>query len=286
MGERTFEDLLSEGIGRLAAAGVPTPEVDAEWLLRHVTGLSHSGLVLRRPEVAPAGAAAEYEALIARREQREPLQLLLGTVGFRYLELEVRPGVFIPRPETEVLAGEAVARVPAGGTVVEPCTGTGAIACAVALEAEASTVVATDISPAAVDLARANARRTGAGVTVELGDLLDGIDEALRGTVDVLVCNPPYLSPSDLAGRDPEVVDWDPVEALVSGPTGHEVTDRLIAAAPLWLRTGGWLLLEIDSARAAEVAARAAAGGLVQVDVVKDLTGADRIVRARRGPAG
>lgn len=281
MSEPTLGDLLAAAIRRLAAAGVPTPDVDAEWLLRSVTGLSHSQLVLRRPNAAPAGIAESFDDLIGRREQREPLQLLLGTVGFRYLELEVRRGVFIPRPETEVLAGEAVRLVPAGGVVVEPCTGTGAIACAVALESRAATVVATDTSAAAVDLARANARRTGARIAIEHGDLLEPVDPALRGFIDVLVCNPPYLSPDDLRGRDPEVVEWDPVEALVSGPSGHEITDRLIAAAPQWLRPGGWLLMEIDSARAGDVAARAAASGLGQVEVVRDLTGADRIVVAR-----
>jgi release factor glutamine methyltransferase len=98
----------------------------------------------------------------------------------------------------------------------------------------------------------------------------------------VLVSNPPYLTPDDLAGREPEVVDWDPLEALVAGPSGHEVTDRLIAAAVTWLRGDGWLLLEVDSARAAETARHATDAGLVDAAVLHDLTGTDRIVVARR----
>ena len=273
---------LAEAEQRLASAGVPTPRVDAELLLRHVTGWSRIRLVFDADAAVPPDAQAQLEPLLHRREDREPLQLILGTVGFRYVELEVRAGVFIPRPETEVLAGEAIARVPTGGVVVEPCTGTGAIACCVAFESAAATVVATDVSLAAVELARANAQRVGADVTVLAGDLLDPVDPALRGRVDVLVSNPPYLTPDDVAVGEPEVADWDPHDALVAGATGHEVTDRLIHDADTWLRSGGWLLLEVDSSRAAETAQRAEDAGLAQVAVLADLTGADRIVIARR----
>jgi release factor glutamine methyltransferase len=221
-----------------------------------------------------------------RRVGREPLQLIVGSVGFRYLEVEVRAGVFIPRPETEVLAGEAIARVPAGGVVVEPCTGTGAVACAVATESRAARVVATDVAPAAVALATANAARCGASsVEVVHGDLLDPVDPALRGAVDVLVSNPPYVAAGETAGLEPEVTAWDPPEALVSGPTGHEVTDRLIAAAGHWLRPGGWLLLEVADTRAGATARRCADAGLADATALEDLTGRPRIVRARR-PGG
>jgi release factor glutamine methyltransferase len=267
---------------RLAAAGVPTPRVDAELLVRHVTGWSRTRLIFDADAALPPDAAAQLDPLVRRRESREPLQLILGTVGFRYVELEVRAGVFIPRPETEVLAGEAIARLHGGGVAVEPCTGTGAIACSVAFESAAARVVATDVSDAAVALARANAERVGADVTVLAGDLLEPVDRALLGQVDVLVSNPPYLTPVDVAAGEPEVKDWDPYDALVSGPSGHEITDRLIGDALVWLRPGGWLLLEVDSTRAAATAERAAAAGLVEAAVLADLTGADRIVVARR----
>jgi len=267
---------------RLAAAGVPTPAVDAEWLLRHVTGWSRAELRARAGAVLGADELSRLEELGGRRAAREPLQLVLGSVGFRHLELEVRPGVFIPRPETEVLAGEALARLPAGGVAVEPCTGSGAVACAVAAEADPGLVVATDVSPAAVALARDNAARCGVEVTVACGDLLDPVDPVLRGRVDVLVANPPYVAADELDGLEPEVVAWDPPAALVAGPTGHEASDRLLAAATRWLVPGGWLLLEVAETRAAATAGRASAAGLTDVAVVADLAGRERIVVARR----
>jgi release factor glutamine methyltransferase len=278
---RTIGEALTAAAERLARAGVPAPEVDAALLVAHVTALSRSRLRLSAAEPMPAAAAAALAPLLARREAREPVQLLLGSVGFRHLDLAVRAGVFIPRPETEVLAGLAIERTPRGGLVLEPCTGTGAIACAVATEAGAR-VVATDISPDAVELARANAAACGAEVEVLEGDLLDPIPSAHRGLVDVLVCNPPYVAEGELEGLEPEVTEWDPVSALVSGSTGHELTDRLIAEAPAWLRPGGWLLLEVDAARAAETARRCTAAGYREVAVVADLTGRDRHVAARR----
>lgn len=266
---------------RLATAGVPTPANDATWLVRHVLDWSAARLVTGAGERLTAEQAARLDALAARRVAREPLQLLLGSVGFRHLDVEVRPGVFIPRPETELLAGEAIARTPRGGVVVEPCTGTGAVACALAAEAAPATVVATDRSPAAVALACDNAARSGVDVRVVRGDLLAPVPARLRGRVDVLVANPPYLAASELADAEPEV-HHDPLAALVAGPTGHEVVDRLLAETPAWLRPGGWLLVELDPRRAATSAARAEQRGYTDVAILPDLTGSDRILRARR----
>lgn len=248
---------------RLAAAGVPSPEADARALLRH-------------------GDPESREEQIARREAREPLQLILGSVGFRYLDVAVRPGVFIPRPETEVLAGEAIERTPPGGVVIEPCTGTGAVAIAVATEAEPGEVHAGDVSASAVSLARENAAAAGADVVVRAGDLLGAFPAGLRGRVDVLVANPPYVAEAEARGLEPEVADWDPRAALVSGPSGHEATDRLIAAAGEWLAPGGWLLLEVADVRARATAERATTAGLAAATVIDDLAGRPRVVAARR----
>jgi release factor glutamine methyltransferase len=276
----TVGEVLAAAARRLAAAGVPTPEVDAALLLAHVTGWPRARLRLAASEPLPEATRDALAPLLERRAAREPVQLLLGSVGFRHLDVLVRPGVFIPRPETEVLAGLAIERTPARGLVVEPCTGTGAIACAVATEADAH-VVATDRSPAAVALARDNAARTDADVEVHEGDLLAPVPTELRGRVDVLVSNPPYVATGELVGLEPEVLDWDPREALVSGPSGHEVSDRLIAEAMGWLRPGGWLLLEVDAGRGAPTAARCRAAGYAEADVVPDLTGRLRFVVAR-----
>lgn len=265
----------------LARAGVPTPEVDAEWLACHVTGWSRADLLTRGAQPLDPDAVERLNELGARRAAREPLQLILGSVGFRYLDLTVRPGVFVPRPETETLAGEAIARTPPGGVVVETCTGTGAVACSVAAEAEPAVVLATDASSAAVSLARENAARYGLEVDVRRGDLLAPVDEQLRGRLHVLVANPPYVASHELASTEPEVQEWEPSEALVAGPTGHEVTDRLIDAAPGWLAPRGWLLLEVDERRAEDVRGRCVAGGLTDAMVVRDPAGRNRVVVAQ-----
>lgn len=281
-GQGTVRAALAELRGRLAEAGVPAPDIDATLLLRHVLGWSQVRLVTGAGEQLPAAARDRLALLVERRAAREPLQLLVGFVGFRHLEIAVRPGVFVPRPETEVLAGEAIARTPHGGVVVEPCTGTGAVACALADESGAGTVVAADVSREAVALARHNASAAALDVQVVEGDLLAPVPPGLRGRVDVLVCNPPYLAEAELPGLEPEVRDHDPVTALVAGPTGHEVTDRLLAEAPDWLRPGGWLLLETADIRAVQTAERARGLGYTEVAVLPDLAGRDRIVLGRR----
>lgn len=279
----TLGTALAALTARLEDAGVPTPRVDAELLLAHVLGTNRTALKLDLNRVLDDASRWRIEALGARRARREPLQHLIGSVGFGRLEILVRPGVFIPRPETETLAELAVALTPAGGVVVEPCTGTGAVACAVGIETSVSTVIATDLSPDAVALARENALRTGAtAVQFVQGDLLDPVPETLRGAVDVLVSNPPYVAEDEVAALEPEVREHDPRLALVSGPTGHEVSDRLIVLAGEWLASGGWLLLEVADTRAEECARRAGAAGLLDAEALPDLTGRPRFVRARR----
>lgn len=281
----SVSEALAEVQKQLSAAGVPSPDVDARLLLRHLLGWSHTHLTLHGAEPLEPGAQAVLDQMTRRRVRREPLQLIVGTVAFRQLDLLVRPGVFVPRPETEVLAGEAIARTPPAGIVIEPCTGTGAVACAIASEVANSTVIASDVSAAAVALARENATRAGVTVQVMQGDLLEAVPQQWRGLVDVLVANPPYVAEDEMADVQPEV-RADPWAALVAGPTGHEATDRLLAQAAEWLRPGGWLLLETAETRAAETARRALEGGLVEVTVGVDLTGRDRMVIARRPSPG
>jgi release factor glutamine methyltransferase len=275
---------------RLASAGIETPDVDARWLVEHVTEVTGS---------CTGCGAALLDGLVARRAAREPLQVVLGRTWFRELELTCAAGVFIPRPETEIVAGLAIdaarAAGPAAGgvpLVVEPCTGTGAIALSVAVEVPGATVVATDLDGPAVELARTNldrVRRGEAGppsvaseVTILQGDLLDPVDLALRGRVDVLVANPPYLPASDRGTWAPEVARHDPDRALVGGEDGHEVVDLLLELAGRWLRPGGTVVLEIDERRGADAVAHAAVVGLVDPRVCRDLTGADRAVVAQR----
>jgi release factor glutamine methyltransferase len=271
---------------RLAAAGIETPEVDARWLVDHVIELTGS---------CTGCGAALLDGLVARRVAREPVQVIIGRTWFRELELACEAGVFVPRPETEIVAGLAIdaARGAAPSPlVVEPCTGTGAIALSVAVEVPGARVVATDVDPTAVALARRNLDRVRAGtagaalvareVTVLEGDLLAPVGPELRGQVDVLVANPPYLPAADRGTWAPEVGDHDPERALVGGRDGHEVVDALLAAALDWLRPGGTVVLEIDERRGEDAAASASAVGLTAVRIAPDLTGAPRAVVARR----
>jgi release factor glutamine methyltransferase len=287
----TLAEAQTDVAARLRSADVPSPEVDARWLVEAVAGQDPR----RAPDV-PLGpdAARALASLVARRCAREPLQLVLGTAPFRDLELRCRPGVFVPRPETEVLAGIVLelvrdrADVSDPAIVLEPCCGTGAVGLAVASDTADAIVTIADRSPDAVALAQENHDRLAADgrlrspVTVRSGSLMDAFDPADRGRVDVLVANPPYLPLDDLATMEPEVAAHDPHDALFGGPDGHEVVDALLAAAGEWLAPGGTVVLEIDARRCDDALARARAHGLVGVEVRRDLTGADRFVLARR----
>ena len=271
----------------LAEAGVASPRHDAEELAAHALGVRRVNLVL--PPPLPPGFSAAYAELIERRRRREPLQHITGTTTFRYLDLLVRPGVFVPRPETEVVAQAAIdeaARTPRA-RVVDLCTGAGGIALSVASEVPGSRVWALDLNPAALDLARANAERAGAAVTVLAADVRDpalgGLVAELAARCDVVVSNPPYIPP-DAVPTEPEARDHDPDLALYGGGRdGLEVPAHVIAAAAGLLRPGGLLVMEHADVQGA--AARGLAdrdGRFTDIETRPDLTGRDRILLARR----
>ncbi len=279
--------------GRLGEAGLETPLPDARWLLARAETLAGDR------DGAVTGAI--LDGLVARREQRVPVQQIAGATWFRHLRLVCRPGVFIPRPETEIVAGLAVGaagRATAAPTVVDVGTGTGAIALSVAAEVPGARVVATERARVARTTARLNRALLAAGragparpaedatVAVVSGNLLGGVPAGLRGGVDVLVSNPPYLPAADRDGWAPEVADHDPADALIGGDDGLEVVGALLEAAVAWLRPGGTVIVEIDERRGARARALAEAAGLVDVRLAPDLNGADRAVVARRPAEG
>jgi release factor glutamine methyltransferase len=294
---RDVAQLVRSAADQLAAAGVDSPRTDAELLLAHAAGLSRNevatavvlGRSLDGPDVLDA-----FEVLVARRVRREPLQHLVGRAPFRHLELEVGPGVFVPRPETETVAqlavDEARAAVSRAGSalVVDLCTGSGAIALAVATEVPQCTVHAVELDAAAFAWAQRNVQQVlghqGAvpRLTLVRADARRALT-SLDGLCDVVVSNPPYVPPGAVP-KDPEVAQHDPGVALYGlGADGLEVPRGIAAAAARLLRPGGLLVMEHAEVQAA--AARAMVDDLRAFEPAttrNDLSDRPRMVVARR----
>lgn len=222
-----------------------------------------------------------------RRRGGEPLQYITGRQAFRGLELLVGPGVMIPRPETEMVVEQALSRLAgiSSPRVVDLCTGSGAIALAVATERPDSVVWATEISDEALAWARRNLERAEAdNVTLLQGDLLGPLPEWFEGSVDLVVANPPYLSVVEVQVAPPEVRDHEPREALMAGPTGLELAARVVTEACEWLAPGGWLVMETSPTQAERLRALMHAH-YTHVDIHRDLAGMLRIAEGRR-PGG
>ncbi len=264
---------------RLRQAGVPSPEHDAATLLAHVLGITRAGLAT--VEDIGASAVEEYDALVARRAAREPLQHLTGTVGFRHVELAVGPGVFVPRPETELLAGWAVEQAAAlsAPVVVDLCTGSGAIARAIADEVPDARVHAVELDEGAHRWAVGNLART--SVDLRLGDMATAFDDLL-GTVDVLTCNPPYIPLEAWESVAPEARGHDPHLALFSGTDGLDAIRVLERRAAELLRPGGAVGFEhADVQGESAPAVFVATGRWTDVRDHPDLAGRARFTTAR-----
>ncbi|GAB2682511.1 peptide chain release factor N(5)-glutamine methyltransferase [Thalassiella azotivora] len=271
----------------LAAAGVATPRSDAEVLAAHLLGCTRGQVATAalRGDPAPTG----LDDLVAERARRVPLQHLTGTAAFRHVELAVGPGVFVPRPETELVAGaavEAARAVRSAGrrpVVVDLCTGSGAIAAAVADEVPQAQVHAVELDP----LAHAWAVRNlaGRGVDLRLGDAAESFAD-LDGWVDVVVSNPPYI-PAGMVPRDPEVRDHDPDVALYGGSAdGLAVPRRVVTAAARLLRPGGVVVVEHADTQQPRLLADLVAPTWLDATGHADLAGRPRFVTAVRGGPG
>lgn len=275
--------VLAEATARLRDAGVASPDHDAAELLAHVLGTTRGRLVLV-DEVGPAHLE-QYAALVARRARREPLQHLTGSAWFRHVELAVGPGVFVPRPETELLAGWAVDRATAlveegrAPVVVDLCTGSGAIAKAVAHEVPQAVVHAVELDEPAHRWAVRNL--AGTGVDLRQGDLATAFDD-LAGEVDVITCNPPYIPLDAWESVAPEARDHDPHLALFSGDDGLDAMRVLERRAALLLRPGGVVGAEhADAQGDLAPAVFTATGRWTEVRDHLDLAGRPRFLTAR-----
>jgi release factor glutamine methyltransferase len=286
----TVRSLFERSVGILAASGILDPQVDAELLIGHVLGASRGrvqSLTVTEAPIGPEETLAIVEA-VERRAAREPLQHITGTAWFRSLELSVGPGVFVPRPETEFVAGLVIdalrAVMLAGETepaAVDLGTGSGAIALALATEVPHARVVAVENSTAAFIWAKENFRRVGAtNSRLIFVDLADALPEE-TAAFDVVVSNPPYI-PLGAIPRDPEVRLHDPEHALYGGEDGLDVVRSVSATAARIIRPGGTLVIEHGELQGAEIRALLEADGWRATATHRDLTGRDRATTALR----
>jgi release factor glutamine methyltransferase len=284
-------EVLRRATDYLSRHDVDSPRPTAEVLLAQILGTDRAGLYARDEGLSTV-EAKRFGRALCRRCAGVPLQHLTGEQAFRRLTLLVRPGVFIPRPETEILVEHALASIEGVSTpvVVDVGTGTGAIGLAIKAERPDARVVAIDVSADAVELARTNAGRLNLEVEVVEGDLLEPLMPSampsampptmpsLDGAVDLVVSNPPYVLADELETLPPDV-RADPAAALVGS---IDVYERLFAQAAVMLRAGGAVAVEIDEAQGEAVRAAASAAGLVDIRIEQDLAGRDRVVRARK----
>ncbi len=270
---------------QLAAAGVASPRHDAETLAAFVLGCPRSRLLVAGD--LSQGQHLVFSRLVERRASRVPLQHLTGSAPFRYLEVAVGPGVFVPRPETEVVAGwciDALKQQAENPLVVDLCTGSGAIALSIAHEVRGATVHAVEREGAAYEWAHRNA--TGTGVIVHRGDAAHALPE-LDGTVDLVVANPPYLPDAHRDLVDPEVRDHDPDAALWGGADGLDGPRMIELAGRRLLRDGGFVAVEhADDQGPAVAGIFRASAQWAHIAVRQDLAGRDRFVTAQRRRVG
>ncbi len=302
--------LLDAAAARLAKAGVDTARHDAKLLLAEATGSTPSDVdkaALMDDTVDQFASAAEdgehgnrpaplaeFESMLARREAREPLQHIVGHAPFRYLELEVGPGVFVPRPETELVVQEAIDWITAHGLysprVVDLCAGSGAIGLAIATEVPGAQVWAVELDTQAAQWTRRNMHKVGerfpdlvANYRLEVADATCPVTLAtLDGTADVVISNPPYI-PLTNVPQQPEVRDFDPDTALYGGSAdGMMIPERIIVRAAALVRTGGLFVMEHDITQGDRTVAFARANGFPEARTHADLTGRPRYLVATR----
>jgi release factor glutamine methyltransferase len=268
----TIGEALRRAAGTLVDAGAPSPRVDAEYLLAHALDLTRTRLYVERDRRLSEEELERVNALVARRSRREPLAYVLGEWGFRRLTLKTDARALVPRPETETLVERCLALLPELGEaprVLDVGVGTGAIALSIADEHPAARITAVDTSPDALALARENAERTGLRVELRTG----GFEVAAEGW-DLVVSNPPYVTPGEIEQLEPEVRDWEPRGALV-GAGLHEELARVARTRRL--------VLEVGDGQAPEVALALEASGYTDVTISRDLAGRERVVDGR-GP--
>jgi release factor glutamine methyltransferase len=276
-GGATVREALDSAVIAIGAAGSDTPRLDAELLLAEALCVDRSAL-FTDPDREVAGPAVRsfQEAVRRRSVGREPVAYILGRKGFRHIDLHVDARVLVPRPETELLVEVALA-LPAGARVIDVGTGSGAIALALKHERPDLSLIATDVSVDALEVARANARALALEVELRHGDLLAGVEDC-----DAVLSNPPYVCDGERASLPPEIAHHEPAGALFAGADGLDVIRRLVPAAGAALAPGGLLAIEVGAGQAPAVAALLERAGFGAVCAHRDLAGIERVVAGRR----
>ena len=281
---KTIREYVAAASDRLRDAGIDAAaNLDARLLAQHVLGWEAAHLLTSAGDVPPDSFPADFEALVARRAAREPLAYITGHKEFWNLEFEVTPAVLIPRPETELIVEAALALVPPRQlfTMIDVCTGSGNVAVAVAHDRAGARIVATDVSGAALEVARRNAARHGVQDRVHFveADLFDDVS----GPVDLVTANPPYVAEHSEPGLQPEVGEHEPRVALFGGIEGLAVIERIVHDAPPLLRPGGHLVFEFGYGQDVEIEDLInSSPNLTLLELKRDLQGIARTAVCRR----
>lgn len=286
-GTISWGELLDEATRHLERAGSDSAQLDARRIVEEASGVEPADFHRVLAEPATVRGVAAFDKMVARRSRGEPLQYVVGRWGFRHLDLMVDRRVLIPRPETEEVAGLAIDEVKARSVdrellVADLGTGSGAIGLSIADECASARVLATDVSAEALQVARANLAgigRAAARVSLHEGSWFDALPSSVRGSLDVLVSNPPYVT--DHEALPPIVADWEPAHALRAGADGLADLQVLVAGAVDWVAPGGVVILEMAPAQTSEIAGRFTRLGW-SASIHTDLQGRDRAVVARR----
>ena len=276
-----------EGVRRLLGAGIDSARLDAELLLGCALGLSREELILAAANNISVAESNRYEDLLIRRVNREPLAYITGKQEFWSLDFLVSRDVLVPRPETEILVELALGHLAEANDrelprILELGTGSGAIAVALATELPQAQIVATEISPAALAIARQNASRNGVVMRFLQGDLFSALDQELENYFDLIISNPPYISRDEISTLDAEVSRWEPRAAVDGGIDGLDFYRRIAEKAPAYLRQTGAVAVEIGAMMGSVVLALFKnSAAYADVQVHQDYSGRDRVVIAR-----
>ena len=284
----TIAEAIQKAAGRLAAHKVPNARLDAEVLFSHAVGRDRAWVLIHMQDQPDDQGLRMFEKSVERRSVREPLQYITGSQEFWGLTFRVTPDVLIPRPETEFVV-EAALKTAAGNpapAIIDLCTGSGCIAVSLASTLPQARVFAADRSEKALKIARQNAQQNGVADRIRFleGDLFGPFEELdLAGRVDIITVNPPYVRSDELPTLQPEVRDFEPEMALVAGPAGIEVAERIFRQAPELLRPAGTLVMEMGIGQGDALRKIVdKTGDFGPIEIVKDLAGIERVIVAKK----